>query len=240
MRLKEKVEKLKPSCEIYQSSLQEKENTIAIQLSELKLEALQSQMNPHFIFNALNSIQNYILKNDPVEAARYLSKFSKLIRKTLDNSYRHFIPIEDIVSTLNMYLELEAFRLNNEFTYSVELDSSDDRIYTVELPPMLLQPFVENAILHGLMPKQGEKSLKVSLYIQDDEVHCVVDDNGVGRHTKTKPEGHISSGQKLVQGMLESLKHLQMNEPNITYTDKYDTHGQPAGCTVHIVIPISA
>lgn len=214
------------------------QNKVALKLSELKLEALQSQMNPHFIFNALNSIQNYILNNDQIEAARYLSKFSKLIRKTLDNSHHQFIPLEEIVVSLTMYLELEAFRFNNEFSYTVNVDESNEKIFSIELPPMLLQPFVENAILHGLMPKTGDKKLTVQLFIRNNELHCVIDDNGIGRMIKQKREGHLSRGQKLTEGMLESLKHLKMTEPEINFTDKTTPDGRPSGTTVQIIIPL--
>lgn len=215
-----------------------KENKIAMQLSELKLEALQSQMNPHFIFNALNSIQNYIVNNNQIEAARYLSKFSKLIRKTLDNSHHQFIPLEEIIQSLEMYLALEAFRFNSEFTYTINVDDADDRIFTLELPPMLLQPFVENAILHGLMPKNGSKVLTVLIYIRENNLHCIIEDNGVGRSAKIKPEGHSSRGQKLIEGMLDSMKHLKMCEPKINFTDKTDEQGSPSGTIVDLIIPI--
>ncbi len=219
-------------------AVNEQTNKIALQMSELKLTALQSQMNPHFIFNALNSIQNYILNSDQIEAARYLSKFSKLIRKTLDNSHQQLIPLEEIVASLSMYLELESFRFNNEFAYKLSLDDSDQRIFNLELPPMLLQPYVENAILHGLMPKIGNKFLSIDLYIEHDELHCVIDDNGVGRQEKTKREGHISQGEKLTQGMLESLRQLKMSEPKISYEDKKDEKGIASGTTIKIIIPL--
>lgn len=213
------------------------ENKLAIQLSELKLEALQSQMNPHFIFNALNSIQHYILKNEQIEAARYLSKFSKLIRRTLENSHHQLVSLDEIVDTLDMYMELESFRFNHEIKYTITMQKEDDRIYHVELPPMLLQPFVENAILHGLMPKTGEKSVDVRLFIEGDALHAVIDDNGVGRFHKPKKEGHVSRGQKLIEGMLESIKQLKMTSPTITFVDKINANGTSAGTTVHLRIP---
>ncbi|MBL7766815.1 MAG: histidine kinase [Chitinophagaceae bacterium] len=215
----------------------QKENRIAMQLSELKLEALQSQMNPHFIFNALNSIQNYILQHDEMEAARYLSKFSKLIRKTLDHSHHQLIPIGEIVQSLQMYLELEAFRFNHEFHYTLSLDESDDRIHMMELPPMLLQPFVENAILHGLMPKQGDKHLSIQLYMNFPMFHCLIEDNGVGREYGHPREGHQSRGQKLTEGMMDALRHLRQTDPEIIITDLKDPQGMPAGTRIEINIP---
>lgn len=215
----------------------QKENRIAMQLSELKLEALQSQMNPHFIFNALNSIQNYILQHDEMEAARYLSKFSKLMRKTLDNSHHLLIPISDIVLSLEMYLELEAFRFSHEFAYSLHVDEMDDRIHSLELPPMLLQPFVENAIIHGLMPKQGDKKLDIRLSLENNTFFCVIEDNGVGRQDGKSREGHISRGQKLTEGMIESLRQLRQTEPEIKIIDLKDTTGSAAGTRIEIKIP---
>lgn len=114
-------------------------------------------MNPHFIFNSLNSIQSYIMQQKSIEAARYLSKFSKLMRRILDHSFNNLTPLHEIVETLKMYMELEAFRFSNEFTWDVKMDNADE-ISEVKLPPMLLQPYVENAIIHGLMPKEGEKN----------------------------------------------------------------------------------
>ncbi|MBL7773587.1 MAG: histidine kinase [Chitinophagaceae bacterium] len=215
-----------------------KENKIAIQLSELKLEALQSQMNPHFIFNALNSIQNYILQNNQIDAARYLSKFSKLIRKTLDNSHHQVIPLEEIIAALGMYLELEAFRFNHEFSYEIKLDDSNDQIFHLELPPMLFQPFVENSIIHGLMPKDGEKKLLIHIYIKQHNLYCIIDDNGVGRKNNTRTDGHISRGQKLIEGMLESMRQLRMTAPSIHINDKINQQGVSEGTTVEIIIPL--
>lgn len=215
-------------------------NALQLQMSELRLQAVQSQMNPHFIFNALNSIQNFIVQNNSIEAARYLSRFSKLIRRILDNSHYQFLKLEDVIETLRMYVELEAFRFNKEFTYSFQIDNSDERMYDVELPPMLLQPFVENAILHGLMPKEGEKHLMIRIFIKDNLLHCVIEDNGIGRKEKEKENtGHISRGEKLTRGMLESLKIGRDTEAAIVYEDLKDNAGRPTGTRVLVTIPVT-
>ena len=216
----------------------EMENNLALQMSELKLTALQSQMNPHFIFNSLNSIQNYIMQKNPVEAARYLSKFSKLIRRILDQSFSHLKPMNEILETLRMYIELEAFRFSNEFTYSIEADEDDDTMNAM-LPPMLLQPFVENAIIHGLMPKEGPKHLTIKLFTRNGNMVVMVDDNGNGRNFSEKRPGHISRGQKLTQDMLATLKQLQGVEATISYIDKTDADGNATGTTVVIEIPVN-
>jgi len=219
-------------------AVREKQNDLQLQMSELRLQAVQSQMNPHFIFNSLNSIQNFIVQNNQVEAARYLSRFSKLIRRILDNSHHQFLKLEDILETLKMYVELEAFRFNKEFTYGFDVDSSDERIYDIELPPMLLQPFVENAILHGLMPKEGDKHLKIMLFIKDNILHCIIEDNGTGRKERTD-NTHISRGEKLTKSMLESIRYMQKAEATITYTDLKNENNNPAGTIVTIKIPVA-
>jgi ligand-binding sensor domain-containing protein len=212
-------------------------NALQLQMSELRLQAVQSQMNPHFIFNALNSIQSFIVQNNQIEAARYLSRFSKLIRRILDNSHHQFLKLEDVIETLKMYVELEAFRFNKEFTFSFHVDTGDERIYDIVLPPMLLQPFVENAILHGLMPKEGEKHLKIEIFIKDHLLYCIIEDNGIGRKEK-KNTGHISRGEKLTRGMLESLKIGRDTEAAILYEDLKDDAGSPAGTRVLVTIPV--
>ena len=216
----------------------QKQNDLALQMSELKLTALQSQMNPHFIFNSLNSIQNYIMQQKPIDAARYLSKFSKLIRRILDHSFNHLEPLSDIVDTIRMYVELEAFRFSNEFSYHIELQDEDE-IGKVELPPMLLQPFVENAILHGLMPKEGLKQLDLIMQLKNGKVLISIEDNGVGRKQEVeKRPGHISRAQKIVNDMLVTMRSLQGVEPQITFVDKTDPDGNAAGTRVEITVPI--
>ena len=219
--------------------LKEKENLVALQMSELKLTALQSQMNPHFIFNSLNSIQNYIMQQKPLDAARYLSKFSKLMRRILDHSFSNLTPLSDIVETLKMYMELEAFRFSNEFNWEVKVDDAET-ISDVKLPPLLLQPYVENAIIHGLMPKEGEKKLLIHLYKKNNELHCVIDDNGVGRGNKLDATaGHISRGQKLTTDMLATMKQLLHTDAQIMITDKTNSANVSAGTTVDLIIPLN-
>jgi ligand-binding sensor domain-containing protein len=219
-------------------ALREKDNLVALQMSELKLTALQSQMNPHFIFNSLNSIQNYILQQKPVDAARYLSKFSKLMRRILDQSFNNLTPLNEIVQTLRMYMELEAFRFSNEFSWQVKVENSES-ISDVKLPPLLLQPYVENAIIHGLMPKDGNKQLLILIYIKENILHCVIDDNGVGRGNKLAPaEGHISHGQKLTTDILLTMKQLLHSEAQIIITDKKDEQQNATGTKIDLIIPV--
>ena len=136
-------------------------------------------------------------------------------------------------------MELEAFRFSNEFSWEVRLTDAES-IRDVKLPPLLLQPFVENAIIHGLMPKQGEKKLLIHLYMQNKELHCVIDDNGVGRGNKLEAmDGHISHGQKLTADMLATMKQLLHTEAKIIIADKKDEQDNAAGTSVALVIPLN-
>lgn len=219
-------------------AIKEKENKVALQMSELKLTALQSQMNPHFIFNSLNSIQNYIMQQKPIEAARYLSKFSKLIRRVLDQSFDNLTSLSEIEATLRMYLELEAFRFSNEFVYEIKIDDPES-INNIKLPPLILQPYVENAIIHGLLPKDGEKKLFIHFYKRNGELHCVIDDNGIGRSEQLEgTETHISRGQKLTTDMLTTMKQLLHTEARINIVDKRDDFNNLAGTTVELIVPL--
>ena len=213
------------------------QNKVELQMSELRLTALQSQMNPHFIFNSLNSIQNYIIQQKPLDAARYLSKFSKLIRRILDQSFAHLKPLDEILETVEMYIELEAFRFNHEFTWNINA-GNDDRLLNITLPPMVLQPFIENAILHGLMPKQGEKHLNLGISGENGNLLVItIDDTGVGRKMRANPEQHISRGEQLTRDMLAALKQIRGVEATVTYIDKQDNEGYPLGTTVVLNIP---
>lgn len=206
------------------------------QISELKLKAVQSQMNPHFLFNSLNSVQNYLLTNRGIEGAKYLSKFSKLVRRIMENSNHQYLRFEQIIETLTMYVEIEAFRFNHEFQYSFDI-ADDEVLLDALMPPMLLQPFVENAIWHGLMPKEGEKRLTVSARIENNHILCIVEDNGVGRQLTPRKEGHISRGQEMIRGIFDSLRRND-SETRLEIIDLFTPDNHPAGTRVEMIIPI--
>ncbi|GAB3690965.1 hypothetical protein GCM10027592_08640 [Spirosoma flavus] len=211
-------------------------NRLDLQIAELRLKALQSQMNPHFLFNSLNSIQNYLLNNRGVEGAKYLSKFSKLVRRIMENSNYPYLRFEQIIETLKMYVEIESFRFNHEFSYEFDIED-DDVLLAAQLPPMLLQPYVENAIWHGLMPKEGEKRLKISARVQNDHIICTIEDNGVGRKLTPRREGHISRGQEMTKGIFESLRY-KSSKARLEIIDLFDDQNQPAGTRVELLLPI--
>lgn len=211
-------------------------NRLDLQITEWRLKALQSQMNPHFLFNSLNSVQNYLLTNRGVEGAKYLSKFSKLVRRIMENSNHQYLSFEKIIDTLRMYVEIESFRFNHEFTYAFEIEENDVLLDAL-LPPMLLQPYVENAIWHGLMPKEGEKKLTITARLSDRHIICTIGDNGVGRDFSPRTEGHISRGQEMTRGIFEALRQKD-SEARIEMIDLFDDQNKPAGTLVKMIIPI--
>lgn len=212
-------------------------------LGELELTALKAQMNPHFIFNSLGSIQNLINRDKKTEANIYLSKFAKLLRLTLDNSDKKEIPLADEINMLELYLGLEALRFNNQFEYKIEMGETVD-IYEVKIPTMILQPFCENAIKHGLLPKKADAQLLLQFEVtSDNALHCVVQDNGIGRVQREKLKessvsGHISKGIKITRNRLELVNQLRNRPAEIRITDLYDDDGKAAGTKVDILIPL--
>jgi ligand-binding sensor domain-containing protein len=147
------------------------------ELNASKLIAIQSQMNPHFIFNSLNSIQDLVLKGDVTNSYTFITKFSNLVRRTLNYSDKDFIDFEQEVKLLELYLSLEKLR----FKETLEIDFDSARIDDIQIPPMLIQPFIENALIHGLLHKEGLKKLKIDFKLIDDTLICEISDNGVGR-----------------------------------------------------------
>lgn len=156
---------------------QEKEARIINEINSSKLTAIQSQMNPHFVFNALNSIQHLVINGDTDQAYNYITRFANLVRKTLDFSEKETISVFQEIELLEVYLKLEKLRFNTNFDYEI----IKSNIHDVQVPPMLIQPFIENALVHGLMHKKGLKKLNVHLEIKDNLLICKVEDNGIGR-----------------------------------------------------------
>ena len=176
-------------------------NELEMQMAQLKQKTLQLQMNPHVIFNTLNSIQQYIINHDIDKAVSYLSSFSKLMRRILNNSNERFVPLSDEMEAVRLYLELESMRLGNRFSYEINIDSNLDAD-DIEIAPLIIQPFVENAIIHGLVPKKENCILKISLSkIAENKMLCVIEDNGVGRKysekIKQKTGAHKSYGMSI-------------------------------------------
>lgn len=211
------------------------------QNSEIEQRFLRAQMNPHFIFNALNSIQYYITSHDNGSAARYLAKFSKLIRHILESSRHQFIPIQEEVKILNLYLELEQLRNSNKFDYTITLDEAlEDDFITI--PPMITQPYIENAILHGVTHLAERGEIKIAYAKSGDHIECTIIDNGIGRtassiiRQRTKP-GHTSVAMELTHDRLELMKQALKGEYKISINDLKDANGNALGTEVKLWIP---
>jgi LytS/YehU family sensor histidine kinase len=151
-----------------------------IKLNELENSALRTQMNPHFIFNSLNTINSFISRNETTQAHQYISKFSKLIRYILDHSRQRKILLSDELEVLNLYIQIERIRFEDKFDYEIKVAEGIDTS-TVELPPLIIQPFVENAILHGLLPQNKKGFLSIRIDHVGDMLLCTVEDSGIGR-----------------------------------------------------------
>ncbi|GAB5556608.1 MAG: hypothetical protein SchgKO_08210 [Schleiferiaceae bacterium] len=213
------------------------------QMMELERKALRLQMNPHFVFNALDAISGFIFKNEPQSAVKYLNSFAKLMRLTLETSREHYIPLQSEVSLLTHYLELEALRFKGKFTY--ELSVSDDLDeYEISIPPMLIQPHIENAILHGLRPKETEDGLVTVNFepVNEDTLQCVITDNGIGRE-KAKEKAVRETGKKSLATEITQERIALMNKGNthklsFDVLDLKDDSGEAIGTQVILIIPI--
>ncbi len=220
------------------AQLKLEQQEIRTDLLEMELKALRSQMNPHFIFNSLNSIQNLVLKEDIDNSYDYLVLFAKLVRATLNYSDLSFIPIHDEIEFLETYLSLERLRFKDNFDYSIEYDGEDH----INVPPLIIQPFVENAIVHGLMHSDGPKKLMVKLKMTD-KLECVIEDNGVGRkrskeiNSRRNPE-HRSFAMNAMKQRLELMnRHLNTTDGGYSIIDLVE--GENAlGTRVELTLPI--
>lgn len=227
--------------------IQEREKEKAMlnrQIAALEMKALRAQMNPHFIFNCLNSINNFILHDQNHQASKYLTKFSKLIRQILDNTDTPLQPIERIVTFMNLYVELEQMRFGkNKFDFEIKVDSRLEAHETV-FPTMMIQPHVENAIWHGLMHRTEQGKIILSFHRETTTlVSCTIEDNGVGRVKSKEISKQLSPSRKSkgTQNVLESIEtfNRQYNTEGakIIIDDLYDKTGEPSGTKVKIVLP---
>lgn len=220
----------------------EQDNLIRQEMNQYRQQALSKQMNPHFLFNSLNSIQYYIVKNDRIASSLYLSKFATLMRIILNNSQSQAIPLSDELSALNLYLELESMRFKDRFEYTFELDPLINQV-TMLVPPFIIQPFIENSIWHGLMNREGNGILKIKLTLEENILRCIVEDNGVGRKQAAAikgkdPFGRPSKGISITETRLKLFGSKNVQPKPIVYTDLYDQNGICEGTRVEILIPI--
>jgi LytS/YehU family sensor histidine kinase/ligand-binding sensor domain-containing protein len=238
--LSNKLEDIKSKLAIKKNS-EELQRTLDL-LKGAQLEALRSQMNPHFIFNCLNSIKLYTTQNDTVAASNYLTKFSKLIRLALENSKSETIPLSTELEALELYIEMEAMRFKEKLKYSIIINENVDADF-IEIPPLLLQPFVENSIWHGLMHKEegGSIDIHVSIVPQKYILEITIKDDGVGREKaaflKSKSAtSHKSFGTKVTSDRLEIVNQLYKTGASV-HTEDVLTKNEVTGTLVTLRIP---
>jgi ligand-binding sensor domain-containing protein len=210
-------------------------------MAETEMQALRGQMNPHFIFNSLNSIENFIMQNEKRLASDYLNKFSRLIRSILDSSRNEVVPLAKDMEALQLYVELEQLRFNNKFSYHTHVDpvllQGDYRV-----PSLLIQPYVENAIVHGISHShKKDLQLTVTAVLESDTIRYTVQDNGVGRkqsdeyNLQNKPK-HKSIGLKITEDRINIFNRQAIGTNIVKFTDLYDASNNPAGTKVDITI----
>jgi LytS/YehU family sensor histidine kinase len=199
-------------------------------------------MNPHFIFNSLNSIDSFILKNESQQASEYLNDFARLIRLILQNSRSESILLSDEIETLELYLKMEQLRFKGKFDYTISIDESVD-VDQIEIPPMLVQPYVENAVWHGIMHLPGDQhgELQVAIQRKEGVLMIQVTDNGVGRlrsrEIKQRKIQHKQSmGMKITHDRIDLINTLYNANARIDIADLYSKDEQPLGTKVFITI----
>jgi len=230
--------------ELELSALKIKQQELELEKRDSELAALKSQMNPHFIFNALNSIQELYTIGDKKIANEQMGNFSSLTRKILDVSGKQKITLAEEIEILTKYLELESMRFEMDFAYTVSFDEKIDEDY-LQLPPMLIQPFVENSIKHGLLHKKGMKKLSISFEVNDAEdiLLCTIIDNGIGRDAsaqinKNRVASHVSFASAATQKRLELLNKDKEKRVAVVFEDVIDEQQQIAGTKVILQIPL--
>ena len=225
----------------FRLSMIRRRNELMQDINEYKQKILRQQMNPHFIFNTLNSIQYFLLDEDTTSSLNYLTKFAKMMRIVLDNSQQTFVPIEDEIRGLNLYLELEALRFEESFDYQIKVDD-EINTYEYKVPALILQPYVENSIRHGLLHKKNKGFLKVHITKKEESLLCTIEDDGVGRKRAeeikmSKGPMKQSLGSKITEDRINVLNSLYSDEIDVQYIDLEDEQGNPRGTKVEITLP---
>lgn len=230
MRFKQRNEKLKSEI-----ALREKEFVLQNKAKAAEIKAIKSQMNPHFIFNALNSIQSLIWENDFRKSNKYLGRFSELVRTILDSSDTDFIPLDKEIQLLQLYLDLEELRFPNNFEISFQVNIEENQKDHILLPPLLIQPYIENAIKHGLMHKEGNKSLGIAFFEKENRIIVEIKDNGIGYEAAGQLKNYSShhksfatqANQKRVD-LINEIHHLDIT---------VEVNSQSSGTTVCLSFP---
>lgn len=206
-------------------------------IAESQITAIRAQMNPHFIFNAINSIQDYILHNQTQEAYDYLAKFAKLIRMVLNHSKQNQISLKHEIQWLKLYVELEQMRFKNCFQFEIDLGNLTEDDLELTIPNMVVQPFIENAIWHGFMPLKGERAglLKLSFHLGENSLLITVEDNGAGRKDAMGEAKRTSHGTQLIQDKLTMINQLNQTQSNYVIYDLKE-NGKPVGTKISLTL----
>ena len=207
------------------------------------LTALRGQMNPHFVSNCLNSIKHLIQQGKDEEAIEYLIKFSKLHRIMVEQFHDQKVPLSKELEICRYYLEMENLRFKDSFTYQFEIQADEDLISFVEIPPLLLQPFIENAIWHGLLKKKGQKQLDIRIQQEESNLRCIIEDNGIGRKAASKrPKPGSGSKKRKSTGIQNTREKIRIFQElyqvpiDLHIVDKFDDAGQAKGLKVEFLI----
>ena len=201
---------------IFEERVRETEYRLALktkEMSDLKMTVLQTQMDPHFLYNSLNSINNFVLKNDVEKASDYITKFSRLIREILKNSSRLTIPFEEDLGILGLYVKLEQMRMTGGFDYIVTIDNTLD-LNKIQVPPLFMQPYIENAIWHGFSTKKDYKKITLTIYDEEENIRCEIIDNGIGIE-KTKSHKKHRESERKPFGLKASEDRIKMLHENL-------------------------
>src|ERR1700712_2042929 len=241
-RNRNKQAKLILQLEKERAEQKQRESEFERKVSDAALNSLRSQMNPHFIFNCLNSIKLYAVENNQDAATGYLGKFSRLMRLVLENSKSDRITLQQEIETLRLYMEMEAMRFKEKLRYEINIAENVDMDY-IEIPPMLIQPYVENAIWHGLMPKEDGGIIVLSFSCQDNNLAITVTDNGVVRaraaELKSKSAtAHKSFGMSITHQRIELINQMYKTNMSVTINDLHDEQGNATGTEISINIPV--
>lgn len=235
--------KLKGKQKVTEVELQETKKRLHLekQYRASELKALRSQMNPHFVFNALNSIQEYIMSNEKKLAGKYLGKFADLMRVYLYHSQVKVITLKEELFALNLYVELESLRFENKLTYEIAVDENIDTNH--EIPSLLIQPYVENSFKHGLLHITRCKELSIQVSQESNSLIVVIKDNGIGRKKSSellrlRNPNHQSFGHKASKNRIDLLNYGREEKIIEKITDLEDEKGEPEGTLVKLLIPI--
>jgi hypothetical protein len=228
---------------IKRNELLAEKNELEKSLNNSILTSIKAQMNPHFFYNALNAIQSFIITNDKKSATAYLSKFSKLTRMVLEMSEKKYVSLNDELVVLSIYVEIEKLRFDNNLTFNLNI-ANDLNINFIKIPSMIIQPYVENAIRHGLLHKKGERTLTITFEKKDGNLQIIIDDNGIGRKqsaeiNKIKKEKYQSFSTKANQTRIELLNKGSNNKMGVEFIDKVDEENNATGTTVIITIALN-